>query len=150
MSRQQVPLSATAWWDGSDVEGPKKGRRQLSYVAFGAAVSEVEVDLLTGEKMLLRTDILFDCGHSMNPGIDIGQASRPNPLSLHRLMLVHAKRLLVILDPKALMRRCCSPMHCGSLSAAKCSSWPDAELITRHSSIGQASLILLLRTPCFI
>ncbi len=88
---QQVPLSATAWWDGSDAEGPQKGRRQLSYVAFGAAVSEVELDLLTGEKMLLRTDILFDCGHSMNPGIDIGQARRPNPLPLNRPTPTHAQ-----------------------------------------------------------
>ena len=30
--------------------------------------------MLTGEKMVLRTDILFDCGHSLNPAVDIGQA----------------------------------------------------------------------------
>lgn len=69
----QVPLSATAWWDGSDTTGQHAGKRQLSYAAFGAAVSEVEIDVLTGEKILLRSDILFDCGHSTNPGIDIGQ-----------------------------------------------------------------------------
>lgn len=69
----QVCLSALAWWDGSAVGGDKAGEEQLSYVAFAAGVSEVEIDCLTGEKLLLRSDILFDCGHSLNPGIDIGQ-----------------------------------------------------------------------------
>lgn len=35
--------------------------------------TQVEIDVLTGEKLLRRTDILFDCGASLNPGIDIGQ-----------------------------------------------------------------------------
>jgi xanthine dehydrogenase large subunit len=72
----QVSLSATAWWDGSDTSGPHQGMRQLSYTSFGAAVSEVEIDVLTGEKLVLRSDILFDCGHSTNPGIDIGQVKK--------------------------------------------------------------------------
>jgi Molybdopterin-binding domain of aldehyde dehydrogenase len=36
-------------------------------------IVQVEIDVLTGEKVVRRTDILFDCGHSLNPGIDIGQ-----------------------------------------------------------------------------
>ena len=43
------------------------------YFAYGAAVSEVVVDTLTGEWKLLRTDILHDAGRSLNPAIDIGQ-----------------------------------------------------------------------------
>ena len=43
------------------------------YFAFGAAVSEVVVDTLTGEWKLLRADILHDAGASINPAIDIGQ-----------------------------------------------------------------------------
>lgn len=43
------------------------------YYAFGAAVSEVVVDTLTGEWKLLRADILHDVGASINPAIDIGQ-----------------------------------------------------------------------------
>ena len=43
------------------------------YFAYGAAVSEVVIDTLTGEWKLLRADILHDVGRSLNPAIDIGQ-----------------------------------------------------------------------------
>jgi xanthine dehydrogenase large subunit len=43
------------------------------YFAYGAAVSEVVVDTLTGEWKLLRADILHDAGKSLNPAVDIGQ-----------------------------------------------------------------------------
>lgn len=34
---------------------------------------EVAIDTLTGENRVLRTDILHDCGKSLNPAIDLGQ-----------------------------------------------------------------------------
>ncbi|NYS61224.1 xanthine dehydrogenase molybdopterin binding subunit [Vreelandella salicampi] len=43
------------------------------YYAFGAAVSEVSVDTLSGEYQVTRVDILHDVGDSLNPAIDIGQ-----------------------------------------------------------------------------
>ncbi|XKF16747.1 xanthine dehydrogenase molybdopterin binding subunit [Halomonas sp. BLK-85] len=43
------------------------------YFAFGAAVSEVSVDTLSGEYQVTRVDILHDVGDSLNPAIDIGQ-----------------------------------------------------------------------------
>ncbi|KAK4407534.1 Indole-3-acetaldehyde oxidase [Sesamum angolense] len=43
------------------------------YLNYGAAVSEVEVNILSGETRILRTDIVYDCGQSMNPAVDLGQ-----------------------------------------------------------------------------
>ncbi|KAL1552862.1 aryl-alcohol oxidase 3 [Salvia divinorum] len=45
----------------------------MKYLNYGAAVSEVEVDILTGGTKILRTDIVYDCGQSMNPAVDLGQ-----------------------------------------------------------------------------
>ncbi|XP_024541348.1 xanthine dehydrogenase/oxidase isoform X2 [Selaginella moellendorffii] len=43
------------------------------YTSFGAGVTEVEVDILTGETFVIRADVLLDCGKSLNPAVDIGQ-----------------------------------------------------------------------------
>jgi xanthine dehydrogenase large subunit len=43
------------------------------YYAYGASVSEVTIDTLTGEYLVDRVDILHDVGKSLNPAIDIGQ-----------------------------------------------------------------------------
>lgn len=55
-------------WDKATMHG-----EPFYYFAFGAAVSEVVVDTLTGEWKLLQADILHDVGDSINPAIDIGQ-----------------------------------------------------------------------------
>jgi xanthine dehydrogenase large subunit len=47
--------------------------RPFYYFSYGAAVSEVAIDTLTGELKLLRVDALHDVGKSLNPAIDIGQ-----------------------------------------------------------------------------
>lgn len=45
----------------------------FNYFCYGAALSEVELDTLTGDFHLLRTDLCMDVGQSLNPAIDIGQ-----------------------------------------------------------------------------
>lgn len=45
----------------------------MKYLNYGAAVSEVEVNLLTGETTILQSDIIYDCGQSLNPAVDLGQ-----------------------------------------------------------------------------
>lgn len=55
-------------WDGKTLTG-----HPFYYFAYGAAVSEVVIDTLTGEWKLLRADVLHDAGQSINPAIDIGQ-----------------------------------------------------------------------------
>ena len=55
-------------WDAKTLTG-----HPFYYFAYGAAVSEVVVDTLTGEWKLVRADVLHDAGQSINPAIDIGQ-----------------------------------------------------------------------------
>ena len=45
----------------------------FTYCTYGAAVSEIQLDVLTGDVQILRADVLYDCGRSLNPAIDIGQ-----------------------------------------------------------------------------
>ncbi|KAF2076171.1 hypothetical protein CYY_002524 [Polysphondylium violaceum] len=45
----------------------------FNYFNYGAACSEVEIDVLTGDFTTLRSDIILDVGDSLNPTIDIGQ-----------------------------------------------------------------------------
>jgi xanthine dehydrogenase large subunit len=71
----RVSLSSTGFYKTPKIHFDRatgKGR-PFFYYATGAAVSEVIIDTLTGEYKTLRTDILQDVGHSINPAIDIGQ-----------------------------------------------------------------------------
>lgn len=45
----------------------------FSYFTYGVGASLVEIDCLTGDHVVLRTDIVMDLGESINPAIDIGQ-----------------------------------------------------------------------------
>lgn len=72
---RQVSLSTTGFYKTPDIGWDKeKGfGKPFHYFAFGMAVTEVLLDVLTGHHTVLRTDILHDVGDSLNPGIDIGQ-----------------------------------------------------------------------------
>ncbi|SDG60220.1 xanthine dehydrogenase molybdopterin binding subunit [Alloyangia pacifica] len=71
----RVSLSSTGYYKTPKVDWDRiRGQgRPFFYFAYGASVSEVVVDTLTGEYRILRTDILHDCGASLNPALDIGQ-----------------------------------------------------------------------------
>ena len=71
----RVSLSSTGFYATPKVEWDRiKGQgRPFLYFAYGAAVTEVVVDVLTGENRILRADVLHDCGASLNPALDIGQ-----------------------------------------------------------------------------
>jgi xanthine dehydrogenase/oxidase len=45
----------------------------FAYFAYGVSASEVEIDVLTGETVILRSDVLYDAGRSLNPALDVGQ-----------------------------------------------------------------------------
>lgn len=71
----RVSLSSTGFyktpkihWNAETAKG-----RPFYYFAYGAAVTEVIIDTLTGEYTTLRADIIHDVGRSMNPALDIGQ-----------------------------------------------------------------------------
>ncbi len=72
---KRVSLSSTGYyvtpkihWDRATGKG-----RPFLYFAYGAAVTEVAIDTLTGENRMLRVDILHDVGKSLNPAVDLGQ-----------------------------------------------------------------------------
>ncbi|GGC20465.1 aldehyde oxidase [Marivita lacus] len=71
----RISLSATGFYRTPKLSWDRiKGQgRPFLYFAYGAAISEVAVDTLTGEYRILRTDILHDAGSSLNPALDIGQ-----------------------------------------------------------------------------
>ena len=71
----RVSLSSTGFYQTPRIQWDRiRGKgRPFYYFAYGAAVSEVVLDTLTGESRILRADILHDAGASLNPAIDIGQ-----------------------------------------------------------------------------
>jgi len=72
---KQVSLSATGFYKTPDIffDREKGIGKPFHYFAYGMAVSEVEVDVLTGSHKLSRVDILHDVGDSLNKPIDMGQ-----------------------------------------------------------------------------
>jgi xanthine dehydrogenase large subunit len=72
---ERISLSATGFYRTPKINYDRAtfSGRPFFYFAYGAAVTEVVIDTLTGEHRVLRADILHDCGDSLNPAIDLGQ-----------------------------------------------------------------------------
>ncbi len=71
----RISLSATGYYRTPKIHYDRAtaSGRPFFYFSYGAAVSEVIVDTLTGEYRVTRVDILHDVGRSLNPAIDLGQ-----------------------------------------------------------------------------
>jgi len=71
----RTQLSATGFYRTPKIHYDRAtaSGRPFFYFAYGAAVSEVAIDTLTGESRVLRVDILHDVGKSLNPAVDKGQ-----------------------------------------------------------------------------
>ena len=71
----RVQLSAAGFYKTPKIHWDReKGQgRPFLYFSYGAAVSEVTIDTLTGEYVVDRADVLHDVGKSLNPILDIGQ-----------------------------------------------------------------------------
>ena len=71
----RVSLSSSGFYATPKIHFDKKNfkGRPFLYFCYGAAVSEVMIDTLTGENKIIRTDILHDAGKAINPAIEIGQ-----------------------------------------------------------------------------
>ncbi len=72
---ERVSLSATGYYKTPDLTWDLKTMTgsPFYYFTYGACISEVVIDTLTGESRVLTADILQDCGNSLNPAVDYGQ-----------------------------------------------------------------------------
>lgn len=72
----RVNLSAAELYKSPHYKGPSYHNPQgkpFLYFSYGVAVTEVEIDVLSGEFKINRADVTFDGCKSPNPAIDIGQ-----------------------------------------------------------------------------
>jgi len=71
----RVSLSSSGFYSTPKIHFNNKAflGRPFLYFCYGAAVSEVLVDTLTGENKILAVNILHDHGRAINPAIEKGQ-----------------------------------------------------------------------------
>ena len=79
----RVSLSATGFyitpgdrcgydWNKDTDDNACRGQ-PFNYYTSGVGVTQVEVDVLTGDVVVQRVDLCMDLGNSLNPALDIGQ-----------------------------------------------------------------------------
>jgi len=60
-------------WSTGEYDKRVEGKNTSSYCVYGACVSEVLLDVLTGDVRMEKVDVLMDLGHQLNAAVDIGQ-----------------------------------------------------------------------------
>jgi len=71
----RISLSSSGFYSTPKIYFNKKtfSGRPFLYFCYGAAVTEVTIDTLTGENIVERVDILHDAGKAINPALELGQ-----------------------------------------------------------------------------
>ena len=71
----RVSLSSSGFYSTPKIKFNKEKfiGRPFYYFCYGAAVSEVTIDTLTGENVLEKVDIVHDAGNTINPSLELGQ-----------------------------------------------------------------------------
>jgi xanthine dehydrogenase/oxidase len=64
-----VSVNAEGWYspNANSSGGP------FRYYVYAACVTEVALEVLSGQVHVLASEIVYDCGQSLNPAVDIGQ-----------------------------------------------------------------------------
>ena len=71
----RISLSSSGFYSTPKINFNKKtfSGRPFLYFCYGASVTEVTIDTLTGENIIDRVDILQDAGKAINPALELGQ-----------------------------------------------------------------------------
>ncbi len=71
----RISLSSNGFYSTPKINFNKKKfyGRPFLYFCYGAAVTEVIIDTLTGENIISKVDILHDAGNAINPALELGQ-----------------------------------------------------------------------------
>ena len=71
----RISLSSTGFYSTPKINFDKEKfhGRPFLYFCYGASVTEVIIDTLTGENIIDKVDILHDAGNAINPALELGQ-----------------------------------------------------------------------------
>jgi xanthine dehydrogenase/oxidase len=65
-----VSLNVEGWFSPNS---NTNGQPMFQYYVYAACLTEIELNVLTGEVHVLASEVIYDCGQSLNPAIDVGQ-----------------------------------------------------------------------------